>query len=250
MVAEILAHSTEFMHHRHANRAKQRCRPNPRDLQQLRGIGGATAQDDLAPRMHRVPDPVAIMHTTHPDGALALEQHRCGPRVGAYIQTSCGFRRMQEHTRCRMAPATMDRALEVANAGLVVAAVVVGATRDPHTDRAGHECLADRMEPIHGGNWQVAVATMDPIIPNPNPAFGALVVGQHIDIAPAAIAALRPAIQIGPLAAVVDHAVDRTGPTQRATLGRRDRTTAAALGWLCLELPSVVRVEQDLDEAG
>ena len=133
----------------------------------------------------------------------------------------------------------MDGALEVANARLLVAAVVVDAARNPHADGAGDERLADRMDPVDVGDRQVALAAVDTVIGDADTALGALVVGQHVHIAPAAIAALRPTVQIGALAAVVDHAVDRTGPTQRAALRGGDGATAAALGRLGLELPGV-----------
>src|SRR5512143_3489638 len=105
------------------------------------------------------------------------------------------------------------------------------------------------MDPVDVGDRQVALTAVDTLIGNADTTLGPLVVGQHVHIAPAAIAALRPTVQIGALAAVVDHAVDRTGPAQRTALRGGDGATAAALGWFCLELPRVVRVEQDLDEA-
>src|SRR5215470_12794217 len=145
MVAEILADAPELVHDRDANRTQQRCRPHPGNLQQLCGVRGAAAQDYLATRAHDVLGSIAIMHIAHANRTLALEQHRCGPRAGAYIQTSGRFRRMQEHARRRMPPAAMDRALEITDPSLVVAAVVIGAARNTHTDRAGHERLADRM---------------------------------------------------------------------------------------------------------
>ena len=208
-------------------------------------------QDHLAPRPHHVlGGAVAIVHVAHADRTLAVEQHRGGARIGAYLQPAGRLRRMQEHTRRRMPPAAMDRALEIADALLPVAAVVVGAARDPHADGAGDERLADRMDPVDVGDRQVALAAMDAVIGDADPPLGALVVGQHVDIAPAAIAALRPTVEVGALAAVVDHAVDRAGPAERAALRGGDCPTAAALGRLGLELPGEVRVEQHLDEAG
>ena len=194
--------------------------------------------------------PIAIIDIAHADRALALEQHRGGPGIGADLQPSGRLRRMQEHACRRMPPAAMDRALEIADAMLPVAAVVVGAARDTHADRAVDERLADRVDPVDVGDRQVALAAMDAVIGDADPPLGALVVGQHVDIAPAAIAALRPTVEIGALAAVVDHAVDRAGTAQRASLRGGDRAAAAAFGGLGLELPGEVRVEQHLDEPG
>jgi len=53
------------------------------------------------------------------------------------------------------------------------------------------------------------LSAVDTVVADADPPLAALEVGQDVDIAPAAIAALRPVVEILPLAAVVDHAVDR-----------------------------------------
>jgi hypothetical protein len=161
---------------------------------------------------------VAIVDIAQADRTSALEQHRGGPRIGAYLEPASCLGRMKEHTCRRMPPAAMDRALKIADTLLAVAAVVIVAARDPHVDGAVDERLADRMNPVDVGNRQVAVAAMDAVVSDSDPPLGALVVGQHIDIAPAAIAALRPTVEVGALAAVVDHAVDRAGAAERPAL--------------------------------
>ena len=74
------------------------------------------------------------------------------------------------------------------------------------------------MDPVVVGDRQVALAAVDAVVADADAPLGALEIGQHVDIAPAAIAALRPIVEIRALAAVVDHAVDRTRPAQRAAL--------------------------------
>ena len=114
--------------------------------------------------------------------------------------------------------AAMDQPLEIADARLVVAAVVVVAARNPQFLGAIDERLADRMDPVDVGDRQVAVAAVDAVIADADPPLGALEIRQHVDIAPAAVAALRPVVEIRALAAIVDHAVDRARPAQRAAL--------------------------------
>ncbi len=82
------------------------------------------------------------------------------------------------------------------------------------------------------------------------PTFGAPEVRQHVGVAPAAVAALRPGVEIGALAAIVDHAVERARSAEHASLRGRDAPPAAAGGRLGGELPRVGGVEQHLDEAG
>src|SRR6185437_16713752 len=106
-----------------------------------------------------------------------------------------------------MAPAAVDRALEITDAFLMIAAVIVRAARQTHAHGAGNERLADRMNPVDVGDRKVALTSVYTIVSEADATFGALVIGQHVDIAPPAIATLRPAVQIGALAAVIDHAV-------------------------------------------
>src|SRR6202035_2660005 len=102
--------------------------------------------------------PIAIIDIAHAGGAPAVEQHRGGVGISAYLQPPRRLRRMQKHACSRVPPAAMDRALEIADAMLPVAAVVVGAARDTHADRAVNERLADRVDPVDVGDRQVALA--------------------------------------------------------------------------------------------
>src|SRR6202035_3733345 len=93
--------------------------------------------------------------------------------------------------------------------------------------RAGHEGLAERILPVHGGDDQVAVAAAIFILAPADAPLHPLEIRQHIRIAPAAIAKLRPGVEILALAAVVDVTVDRGGAAQRLAARRVD---AAAPG--------------------
>ncbi len=156
---------------------------------------------------------------------------------------------MQEHPRGAAPPALVDGALKIADAFLL-AVVVVGVAGDADALGAVHERLADRMKPIHVGNGDVAFAAVHPFVGQADAPFAALEIGQDVRVAPAAIAALRPMVEIRGLAAIVDHAVDGTAAAQRAALRGEDLPAAAAFARFGLELPRVFRIEQHLDEAG
>ena len=63
--------------------------------------------------------------------------------------------------------------------------------------------------PVVVGNRQTALAPVNPVVAGSKTPLAALEIGENVDIAPAAIAALRPVVEILPLTAIVDHAVDR-----------------------------------------
>jgi len=98
----------------------------------------------------------------------------------------------------------MNGALEIANASLI-AIIVIGVARNAGGHTARYERFRYRIEPIHirYGNTAIAAAAF---LAKTKAFFAALVIGQAIRIAPAAIAALRPAILIAWLAAIIDHA--------------------------------------------
>jgi hypothetical protein len=76
-----------------------------------------------------------------------------------------------------------------------------------------------------------------------------LKIGQHVRIAPAAVAELRPGVEVAGLAAVVVESVDGGRAAERLALLDRDHAARGAVARLGLELPSVFRVRDDLDEA-
>jgi len=67
---------------------------------------------------------------------------------------------------------------------------------------------------------------------------------------PAAIAALRPTVEVQPLAAIVDVAVDRARAAQRLAARRRDSPAAAPFAGLGGVEPVHARIDQRVHEAG
>ncbi len=201
-------------------------RPYARQLQELRGVVGAAGEDHLLGRAHfdrRAALPA--LDVTHADRTLAFEDDAGRMRMGPHMDVRPLARRMQERGRRTDAQAVLDGALGVGHA-LLDRAVVVGVARDAEADRARHERLAQRILPVHGGDGQVAVAPAIGVLALADAPLQPLEIGQHIRIAPAAIAELRPGVEILALAAVVDVAVDRGRAAERLAARRVDAAAA------------------------
>src|SRR6185295_19514825 len=105
----------------------------------------------------------------------------------------------------------------------------VRVARDAHLDRAGDEGLAQRMMVVDVGDGEPAVAAAEDLIALPDPLLQPFEVRQHVRIAPVAVAALRPAIVVAALAAIVDVPVDRRGAAKGFAARREDTTPTGPL---------------------
>src|SRR5690606_6519546 len=101
-------------------------------------------------------------------------------------------------------------------------AVVVGITGDAEAHRAFDEGVAQRMMPVDVGHCERTVLPAQHRVARADAPFEALEIGQHVGITPAMVAALRPAVEIEPLAAIVDEAVDRARSAERLAAWRKD----------------------------
>ena len=139
-------------------------------------------------------------------------------RMGPHLDIGAFPRRMQKRGRRADTQAILDGALGVGNA-LLDRAIVVGVARNAEAHRTGHERFAERIAPVHGGDGQIAVTAAKGVVALADAPFQPLEIGQHVLIAPAAIAELRPGVEILALAAIVDMAVDRGGTAERLPRG-------------------------------
>ena len=153
---------------------------------------------------------------------------------------------MQKTARGGDAPATMNGALEIANASLIPV-IVIGVARNTGGNAARYEGFRYWIEPIHIGDRNATIAAAA-FLTKAKALFAAHVIGQAIRIAPAAIAALRPAILIAWLAAIIDHAIDGRTAAQRAPLHGFHAAPRGIFRGFRAELPGDVRVHQSLDE--
>ena len=140
-------------------------------------------------------------------------------------------RRVQERSRSTDAQPVLDRALGVGDA-LLDRAVVIKVARDAERDRARHEGFAERILPVHGGDGQIAVTPAIGILALADAPLQPLEIRQHVRIAPAAIAELRPRVKVLALAAIVDMAVDRTRSAECLAARRKDAAASGPLARL------------------
>jgi hypothetical protein len=170
-------------------------------------------------------------------------------RVRAHMDVRPFPRRVQERGRRADAQAVLDGALGVGDA-LLDRAVVIGVAGNAEAHGAGHEGLAERIAPVHGGDGERAVAPAIGIVALADPPLQPLEVRQHVRIAPAAIAELSPGVEILALAAIVDVAVDRGRAAERLAARRVDAAASGPRPRFLLVGPVDALHVKGLDEAG
>src|SRR6266403_3900259 len=157
-------------------------------------------------------------------------------------------RRTQKGGRRADAQAILNRALGVGYA-LLDRTVVIRVARNAEGHRAGHERLAERIPPVHGGDGQIAIAPAKSVLALADAPLQPLEVWQHVWIAPAAIAQLCPGVEILALATIVDVAIDRGGATERLAARRVDAAAPGPGARLLLVGPVDTLHVKGLDEA-
>ena len=192
---------------------------------------------------------LAALDVAHADRALAFKDDVGDMGMRAHMDVRPLPRRMQERLRRAHAQAVLDGALAVGHA-LLDRAVVVGVFGNAEADGACHEGFAERILPVHGGDGERAVAPAIGVVALADAPLQPLEIGQHVRIAPAAVAELRPGVEILALAAVVDVAVDRGRAAERLAARRVDAAAAGPGPGLLLVGPVDALHVKRLDEAG
>ena len=157
--------------------------------------------------------------------ALALEQQTFGERVGLDGQVRPSARRVEIAERGAHAPAVADRGLGHADPVLRRAVVVLGVADADFPGRLD-QLVVDRAGFVVLSNLQRAGAAAIFFIAVPLVAFHVAEDRQHLPIAPAAIAELRPGVVVLRLAAHEHHAVDRRRAAQQLAARHRDAALA------------------------
>ena len=223
--------------------------PDAGQLQELRRVIGAAGQDHLLARTHVDGFAAApAFGVAHADRALALEQKLGRMRVRAHGDVAALHRRVQERGRRAHAPPVVDGALRVGHAFLD-GTVVVAVARNAEAHGACDEGLAQRITPVDVGDGQRPVAPAIGGVAVADAALQPLEVGQHVGIAPAAVAELRPGVEVIALAPIVDMAVDRRRAAERLAAWRENAAAGGALGRLLRIAPVDAGVVEGLDEA-
>ena len=197
-----------------------------RQFQKLRRIDRAGADDDLPGRAGLALLPVHCV--AHADAALAFEQQAFGQRIGLDRQVGPRARGVEIADGGAHPAAAADRHLRHADAVLLRAVIVLGVgdadlaggLDQRVVQRSGLDVLADLQRPVAAAIFLVTVALV---------AFHVAEDRQHLAIAPAAIAELRPLVVVLRLAAHEDHAVDRRRTAQQLAARNGNAALAGAL---------------------
>ena len=170
-----------------------------------------------------------------------------GVREHAQVRPLHG--RMQEGAGRAHSASVQDGALGEGDAFLDLA-VVIGIAGDTGLDCTLDEGVAQRVAPVDVGDGEVAVAAAEGGIAVADALFHAAEIGEHVGVAPAAVAELRPGVEIHGLAAVVDVAVDGAGAAERLAARGEDAPPARPRARLHAVEPVHALVVVGLDEAG
>ena len=184
----------------------------------------------------------------HADAALSVEQQAFGQRIGLDLQVRAPARRVEIAHRGAHPTTAADRRLRHADAVLLRAVVVLrvgdadlaGRLDQRVVNRAALVVFADPQRPVAAAVFAVAVALV---------AFHLLEDRQHLAVAPAAIAELRPGVVVLRLAAHEHHAVDRRRAAQQLAARDRDAALTGAVVGLRGVQPVCGRVLDQFGEA-
>src|SRR5215469_4423349 len=102
-------------------------------------------------------------------------------------------------------------------------AVVIGITRRTEAARRLNEGVTQRVSPVAIRDWKQSIrAAIASVVCSDSP-LGSLEIRQHLDVAPTAIAALCPTVEVIGTTPVVVHPVDGGRAAERLALRHRYR---------------------------
>ena len=247
MVLQILANARKIVDRRNAMRAQFVGRADPRQLQQLRRIDRPACQDHLTPgvddRLH------AVAAIDDPRRPSPVEDDAAGQRMGHHGQVRAAHRRFEIGAGGAPAASAMDGHVHPAEAFLLIAVDVrrFGIARFARGVDEGAIQRIGQLPILRVERPGVAA----PGVPAFLPRFRAPEIGQHMTIAPAGRPFPFPPIEIGGIAAHIDHAVDRGRTADHLAARRMHPSTAQMRLRLRLILPIVARhVHRDRQRAG
>ena len=183
---------------------------DPRELQQLRRIDRARAQQNFAVAIGDLAPPVALVFDA--GGACAVEQDPARLRLGNDREIGAATDGCEIGAR-GAASATVARGQLIIARPFLHTAIEIRRARHARLDASIDEGVDDLVSLGRIGDMQRPIAAVI-VIPAARLIFAALEIGQNVVIAPAAVAALRPMIEILRLPADIDHTVDRARSAQ------------------------------------
>ena len=174
-------------------------------FQELRRVDRTGADDDLAVGAGFALLPVH--RVSHADAALAFEQQAFGQRIGLDRQVRPPARGVEIADGGAHPATAADRRLGHADAVLLRAVIVLGVGDADFAGRLDQR-VVERSALVAFGDLQRPVAAAVLLVRVALVAFHVAEDRQHLAVAPAAIAELRPGVIVLRLAAHEDHAVD------------------------------------------
>ena len=205
MIAQILADSGQIRDQRNVVPGEFGSRPDAREHQELRGVDGASGDDDLGsrPRLSLLrAHAIAYSHR-----AAAFDQDLASQRVGDDGEVGTSLRGAQIGRRGTGAPAAADGRLN-ARHPLLHRAVIVFGPGDASLGRSAHACFHQRIGKRRAGCLQrpaaaaISVAAAFPVFLFAKPR-------QHVGIGPAIEAGCGPSIVVARIAADIRHGIGR-----------------------------------------
>ncbi len=236
VVLQVLAHTGEIRHDVDAEPFEVAGGTDAGELQELGGIEGAAAHDDL-PAPHGTSRAMARA-VLDPDGATAFEDEAAdeGPRLHGEVRPA--HNRVEVGTGGREAPAPVDGAIERRETFLAIAV---------HVGREGIARLLCSLEERREERVARRPAleherpALAPVLVGPGEAgLHALEVGQAMGVVPVAHARIGgPALVVERVASLEDHPVDAAGASEHLAACVVDAPPAHVRLRLRLVLPVV-----------
>ncbi len=249
VIAQILPHAGQGMHHRHADLGQPRRVPHAGDLQQLRRVDAAAAQYHVAPRADG-DRRAAVGAIGHAHRAPALEHDALGQ--GALDQVQIGPLQRRAQIRVHRAPAPpVLHHLLIQEGAFLVAGIVVGRAVQPQRLVGGDIRVRQRVRVALVLDVQrAAVAAHRGIAAAVAARLRALEIRQHVIPRPAAAAELPPHVVVGGLSPHIQMPVDRARPAQHFAARKRDPAPIDMRAGRGLVAPVQVGIVDRLVEAG
>ena len=217
VVLQIGANALQLMHQRNAVSSQFLGIADARQLQDLRRLHGAGAEQNLGVRVDDGLGLGLVVHVLDADRAPVLDDDAGGARAGQAGQVRPLQGGMQIAAGGAPALAVMDGQLIGPPAFLLEAVEILG-DRVARLTAGLDGRRIDRIGRRGLGDLQRAIAPV-PGVAAPLQGLGTFEIGQHLGIGPAGQAHLAPLVIVPGMAADIDHAVDRGRSAPAAAAG-------------------------------
>ena len=228
------------------NGSSSSARPDPGEHQQHRRVVRAAGDDHLALGPDGLAD--AVPDELDADGALALEHEPLGEDRDDDLQVRPPFGRVEERVGGAAAQAVPLGELEARDA-LGAVDVQVGDVLVSGLDGGVEHQVGEPAHRAAVGHRERAADAVEVVLPA-LVVLGAPEVRQHLVVRPAGAAVRRPAVEVGAVAAEVDHRVDRARPADHAAAREVEPPTPEPRLGLAEEVPVQAGLEDDREHGG